>query len=145
MDIKHTAFPGWPLSGSGGDRPLLAGLSQGGVQVGRRKPVIQGGPAREILSESPSAGCGRSCEVTNGSFVAAKLTEGPRASAAASGKSGCPVRVGSSSWQDGEAAVRRLPTLERQVTGTLLPDCAIKPRAVEAEDEAVSLKRPLAA
>ena len=37
----------------------MAGLSQGGVQVGRRKPVIQGGPAREILSESPSAGCGR--------------------------------------------------------------------------------------
>ena len=37
----------------------MAGSSQGGVQVGRRKPVIQGGPAREILSESPSAGCGR--------------------------------------------------------------------------------------
>lgn len=37
----------------------MAGLSQGGVQVGRRKPVIQEGPAREILSESPSAGCGR--------------------------------------------------------------------------------------
>ena len=55
----------------------MAGLSQGGVQVGRRKPVIQEGPAREILSESPSAGCGRSREVTNGSFVAAKLTEDP--------------------------------------------------------------------
>lgn len=41
------------------ERQLVAGLSQGGVQVGRRKPVIQGGPAREILSESPSAGCGR--------------------------------------------------------------------------------------
>ena len=40
---------------------------------------------------------------------------------------------GSSSWQDGEAAVRRLPTLERQVTGTLLPDCAIKPPAAEAD------------
>ena len=57
------------------DGPVVAGLSQGGVQVGRRKPVIQGGPAREILSESPSAGCGRVREVTNGSFGAAKLVE----------------------------------------------------------------------
>ena len=40
-----------------------------------------------------AAACGRSREVTNGSFVAAKLREGPRASAAASGKSGCPVWV----------------------------------------------------
>ena len=47
-----------------------------------------------------SAAAGRSREVTNGCFVAAKLTEDPRASAAASGKSGCPVRVGSSSSQD---------------------------------------------
>ena len=39
------------------------------------------------------AASGRSREVTNGSFVAAKLTEGHRASAAASGKSGCPVWV----------------------------------------------------
>ena len=59
------------------DGQLMAGLSQGGVQVGRRKPVIQEGPPREILSESPSAGCGRSREVTNGRFVAAKLTEDP--------------------------------------------------------------------
>ena len=77
---------------------------------------------------------GRSREVTNGSFVAAKLTEGPRASAAASGKSGCPVWVDTSSWQDGEAAVRPCLTLERQVTNTLLPDCAIKPPAAEADD-----------
>lgn len=42
-------------------------------------------------------------------------------------------RVDTSSWQDVEAAVRRLPALERQVTGTLLPDCAIKPPAAEAE------------
>jgi len=49
------------------------------------------------------------------------------------------VRVGSSSWQDGEAAVRRLPTLERQVTGTLLPDCAIKPPAAEADQLSLQL------
>ena len=82
----------------------------------------------------PVTACGRSCEVTNGSFVAAKLTEGPRASAAASGKSGCRVWVGSSRWQDGEAAVRCRPTLERQMTSTLLPDCAIKLPAAEAEN-----------
>ena len=81
----------------------------------------------------PVTAHGRSREVTNGSFVAAKLTEGPRASAAASGKSGCPVWVDTSSWQDGEAAVRPCLTLERQVTNTLLPDCAIKPPAAEAE------------
>ncbi|WP_156147804.1 hypothetical protein [Thauera sp. SWB20] len=57
-----------------------------------------------------------------------------RASAAASGKSGCPVWVDTSSWQDGEAAVRPCLTLERQVTNTLLPDCAIKPPAAEAEN-----------
>ena len=72
----------------------LAGSSQGGVQVGRRKPATQGDPAREILAGSPTAGDGWSREFTNGSFVAAKLTEGHRASAAASGKSGCPVWVG---------------------------------------------------
>jgi hypothetical protein len=93
MDIKHTAFPGWPLSGSGGDRPLLAVLSQGGVQVGRRKPVIQERQAKEFLSKSPSAGHGLSREVTNGSFVAAKLIEGHRASAAAPGKFGWPLWV----------------------------------------------------
>jgi len=43
-------------------------------------------------------------------------------------------RVGTSSWQDGEAAVRPRLTLERQVTSTLLPDCAIKAPAAEAED-----------
>ena len=80
------------------------------------------------------AASGRSREVTNGSFVAAKLTEGPRASAAASGKSGCPVWVGTSSWQNGEAAVRPRLTLERQVTSTLLPDCAIKLQAAPAEN-----------
>lgn len=41
------------------ERRVVAGLSQGWVQVGRRKPVIQEGAAREILSESPSAACGR--------------------------------------------------------------------------------------
>jgi len=111
----------------------MAGSSQGGVQVGRRKPVTQDDPAREILGGSPTAGDGRSREVTNGSFVAAKLTEGHRASAAASGKFGCPVWVDTSSWQDGEAAVHRRLTLGRQVTSTLLPDCAIKPPATEAE------------
>ena len=43
--------------------------------------------------------------------------------------------VGTSNWQDGEAAVHRRLTLERQVTNTLLPDCAIKPPAVPAEVE----------
>ena len=56
-----------------------------------------------------------------------------------------PLRVGSSSWQDGEAAVRRRLTLKRQVTTTLLPDCSIKPPAAEAEEFAFSLRseRPL--
>lgn len=44
------------------DRLLLAGTSQSGVQVGRHKPVIQGGPAGKILSRSPRAGLGRDCE-----------------------------------------------------------------------------------
>ena len=48
--------------------------------------------------------------------------------------------VGSSNWKDGEAAVHRRLTLERQVTGTLLPDCAIKPPAAEADQ--VSLQLP---
>ncbi|HRP26598.1 hypothetical protein, partial [Thauera sp.] len=43
------------------------------------------------------------------------------------------IGVGTSSWQDGEAAVRPRLTLERQVTSTLLPDCAIKAPAAEAE------------
>jgi len=43
------------------------------------------------------------------------------------------VWVGTSSWQNGEAAVRPRLTLERQVTSTLLPDCAIEPPAAEAE------------
>ena len=46
----------------------------------------------------------------------------------------------SSSWPDGEAAVRRRLTLERQVTSTLLPDCTIKPPAAEADQ--LSLQRP---
>ena len=49
----------------------------------------------------------------------------------------CLLWVGTSSWQDGEAAVRPRLTLERQVTSTLLPDCAIKAPAAEAEDEPV--------
>ncbi|HNI20376.1 MAG TPA: hypothetical protein PLS35_16770 [Nitrospira sp.] len=57
------------------NRLLMAGSSQGGVQVGRRKPVTQGDPAREILAGSPTAGDGRVREVTNGSFGAAKLVE----------------------------------------------------------------------
>jgi len=79
--MPHSRSPRkWPVIGKfhgDSDRQVMAGLSQGGVQVGRRKPVIQEGPPREILSESPSAGCGRSREVTNGRFVAAKLTEDP--------------------------------------------------------------------
>nr|ACB13038.1 hypothetical protein [Thauera sp. B4] len=46
----------------------------------------------------------------------------------------CLFWVGSSSWQDGEAAVRRRPTLERQVTNTLRPDYAIRPPVAEVED-----------
>ena len=41
--------------------------------------------------------------------------------------------VGSSSWKGGEAAVHRRLTLKRQVTSTLLPDCAIKLPAAPAE------------
>ena len=65
------------LSRRGRQLPLLAGSSQGGVQVGRRKPVTQGDPAREILAGSPTAGDGRVREVTNGSFGAAKLAGDP--------------------------------------------------------------------
>jgi len=43
------------------------------------------------------------------------------------------IRVGTSSWQDGEAAVHRRLTLERLVPSTLLPECAIKPPAAEAD------------
>ena len=39
--------------------PLVAGTSQRGVQVGPRRPVIQGGPAGQIPSGSPGAGFGR--------------------------------------------------------------------------------------
>jgi len=42
-----------------GDGQVVAGTGQSGVQVGRRKPVIQGGPAGEILSGWPGAGFGR--------------------------------------------------------------------------------------
>jgi len=42
--------------------------------------------------------------------------------------------VGSSRWQTGEAAIRRSLTLEWQVTRTLLPDCAIKPPAAQADN-----------
>ncbi len=53
--------------------------------------------------------------------------------------------VESSSWKDGEAAVHRRLTLERQMTSTLLPDCAIKPPAAEADQYSVSPRvvRPL--
>jgi hypothetical protein len=47
----------WPIG-----CPEVAGTSQSGVQVGRRKPVIQGGPAGEVLSGSPGAGYGRERE-----------------------------------------------------------------------------------
>ena len=43
-------------------RPLMAGTSQSGVQVGCRKPVIQRGRAGKILSGSPGAGYGRERE-----------------------------------------------------------------------------------
>jgi len=53
----------------------LAGSSQGEVQVGRRKPVTQDDPAREILAGSPTAGDGRLGEVTNGRFVEFQFAE----------------------------------------------------------------------
>ena len=46
----------------GREHLLLAGTGQSGVQVGRRKPVIQGGPGGKILSRSPRAGFGRQRE-----------------------------------------------------------------------------------
>ena len=48
--------------------------------------------------------------------------------------------VDTSSSPDGEAAVHRRPTRERQVTNTLLPDCAIKPPAAEADEEPPSVQ-----
>jgi len=51
-------------------------------------------------------------------------------------------RVGSTSWQGEEAAVLRRLTLERQVTSTLLPDCAIKPPAALAENRKSAKKKP---
>ena len=42
----------------------MAGTSQSGFQVGRRKPVIEGAPARELLSGSPGAGYGRDRQFT---------------------------------------------------------------------------------
>ena len=50
-------------------------------------------------------------------------------------------RVGSSNWKDGEAAVHRRLTLERQVTSTLLPDCAIEPPAAEAEEHELAIRQ----
>ena len=44
---------------AGREHRQLAETGQSGVQVGRRKPVVQGGPAGEILSGSPGAGLGR--------------------------------------------------------------------------------------
>ena len=57
----------------------------------------------------------------------------------------CLLWVGTSSWQNGEAAVHRRLTLERQMNSTLLPDCAINTPAAEAEEFAFSLRseRPL--
>ncbi len=75
IGIQHTFSQEGPLSGSDDHRPLLAGSSQGGVQVGRRKPVTQGDPAREILAGSPTAGDGRLGEVTNGRFVEFQFAE----------------------------------------------------------------------
>ncbi len=49
--------------------------------------------------------------------------------------------VGTSSWQDGEAAVHRRLTLERLVPSTLLPECAIKPPAAEAEQFASAVRQ----
>ena len=54
-------------------------------------------------------------------------------------------RVGTSSWQNGEAAVHRRLTLERQMNSTLLPDCAINPPAARAEVEALRPKKRLTA
>ena len=50
----------------------MAGTSQSGAQSGRPKPVIQDGPAEEILSGPPAAGYGRVRVITNGRFVEVK-------------------------------------------------------------------------
>ena len=54
---------------AGRERRQMAGTGQSGVQFDRREPVIQGGPAGEILGGSPRAGCGRYAQrsVTNSS------------------------------------------------------------------------------
>ena len=74
-------------------------------------------------------------EVTNGRFVEFQFAETGFGRAAAQERADWPDWVGSSSWQKGEAAVHRRLMLERQVTNTSLPDCAIKPPAAEAEEE----------
>jgi len=60
----------------------MAGLSQRGVQVGRRKPVTRDNPTREILTESPTAGDGRGCvrtatAATTGGGFSQRLRELP--------------------------------------------------------------------
>jgi len=54
----------------------MAGTSPSGAQVGRRKPVIQGGPAGKTLSGSPRAGYGRDLPVATGKYLASHLVEG---------------------------------------------------------------------
>ena len=56
----------------------MAGTGQSGVQVGRRKPVIQDGPAGEILSGSSWAGYGRWLPVATGKHPAGHLVGGYR-------------------------------------------------------------------
>ena len=73
-------------------RALITGLAVAADVAHGHKAYRLPGLAAIRIRWRPAAS-GRSREVTNGSFVAAKLTEGHRASAAASGKSGCPVWV----------------------------------------------------
>jgi len=51
----------------------LAVTSQSGVQFDRRKPVIQGEPAGEILSGSPGTGYGRDEAQPDVSFLYGRL------------------------------------------------------------------------
>ena len=54
-------------------RQLMAGTRQSGVQVARRKTVIQGGPAGKILSWSRGAGFGRRPSPPTASFAAVQI------------------------------------------------------------------------
>jgi hypothetical protein len=61
------------------ERLELAGSSQRGIQVGRRKPVIQESPTRKILTASPTAGLGRVLTSPNETPMPCRPTKPPAA------------------------------------------------------------------